>query len=126
MPRARTASGGNAIITTTELQAALLTIPSTKVGDTVDLEGVMLITSGTGALSLIARIRQGNGITGNIVGQQQVVTVTTPGNNQQLVVQVSDTPPESTNLQYSLTIQQSGATANGNSVYCTLVGVWGY
>ena len=114
-------TGAQTVVTTTELAVAQL-LPyqvNNPGGEGVQLSGEIAITSGTGTTALVARIRQGNGITGNVVGNPITVTATA-GNLVELNPAALDPNNLLGNIGYSLTIQQTGASANGSVTFANL------
>lgn len=104
-----------AIVTTTEL--AVVTSPPVSTrdsGEAIVIEGYVTVTAGTGATAITPTIRRGSGITGAIVGEQHAVTVTA-GNVVALSVNVEDVPGEVAGQVYTLTVAQTGASANGTA-----------
>lgn len=105
-----------AVVTTAETVAALTNgVSLTYDNDQVNVTGNVLLTAGTGTTSVTVRCRRGNGVNGAIVGTAQPVSVVA-GNNVALPVDFLDTPGAVAGQQYSITVAQTGATANGTIV----------
>jgi len=108
-------TGAQTVVTTTELAVAQLNPYQVENpgGTGVQLSGEIAGTAGTGTTAVVARIRQGNGITGTVVGNPVTVSVTA-GNTYEINPTVEDVNNLLGDIGYSLTIQQTGATANGS------------
>jgi hypothetical protein len=108
-------TGAQTVTTTTELAVAQLNPYQVENpgGTGVELAGEIAGTAGTGTTAVVARIRQGNGITGTVVGNPITVSVTA-GNTYEINPTVEDVNNLLGDIGYSLTIQQTGATANGS------------
>lgn len=106
-------SGTVNVVTTTET-VALVTPPvsTTWGGDQIDVEGEINITAGTGTTACVLRIRRGNGITGTVVRAADTDTIAA-GSSESFLLQGIDTPGDVAGQVYSLTVQQTAATANG-------------
>lgn len=106
-------SGTVNIVTTTET-VALVTPPvsTTFAGDQIDIEGMINVTAGTGTTACTLRVRRGNGITGTVVRVADTDTLAA-GSSESFPLQCVDTPGDVAGQVYSLTVQQTGATANG-------------
>jgi hypothetical protein len=114
-------TGAQTVTTTTELAVAQL-VPyqvNNPGGQGVQLSGEASITTGTGTTAVVARIRQGNGITGSVVGNPITVTVTA-GNTIEINPTELDPNNLLGNIGYSLTVQQTSATANGTVNFANL------
>lgn len=104
------------LVTTTE--AAAITLPVSQVAIELTaqgrvIRGLLNVTPGTGTTALVLRCRQGTGIAGALVGTADTVGVTAAV-NAQVPFSFLDTaiaPPA--NNVYTVTVQQTGATANG-------------
>lgn len=75
------------------------------------------LLAGTTTTAVVARIRQGNGVGGAIVGAAATVTLAA-GNNGGVALSVEDTPnwlaAPANGGQYCLTLAQTAGTANGS------------
>jgi hypothetical protein len=83
----------------------------------VIIRAVFNLLAGTATTAIVARIRQGNGTGGNVVGAAATVTLAA-GNNGGGSLAVEDTPAwlaaPANGGQYSLTLAQTGGTGNGS------------
>lgn len=104
------------IVTTTEL--AVVTIASVSTDGpsrTIELLGEVELGVGTGTTLVTFRIRRGTGITGAVVGTSTTdQPLVGAGAWAQYVFEATDTPGEVAGLAYTLTVQQTAATANGS------------
>lgn len=71
------------------------------------------ITTGTGTTALVHRIRRGTAITGTSIGFNTWINSVTAGNTVHLSGVYVDSPGIVAGQQYSMTVQQTGATAAG-------------
>lgn len=111
------------ITTTTERVAATLPGISTDgSGDTITVRGVAIVVVGTGATALVLRIRQGTGIAGTIISESSSVSATA-ANIVIVTLAADDNPGDVADQQYVLTVQQTGATADGTINYSHILGV---
>lgn len=115
------------IVTTTELAVGTLTIGSTNGPSVpVSFNAIIEATSGTGTTALRIRIRRGTDITGTVVVDSTPETALGgAGNAAQYVLEGSDVPGDVGGQAYTLTIQQTGATANGTVTYAYLGAIVG-
>lgn len=119
-------------ITTTTEKALLVTTPMNDgipgAMQPIRIAGTVNITPGTGTTAVVIRVRQGNGITGTVVGSALTHTVTA-GNAIQLAYSAEDTSSWLTQAgggSYSVTVQQTGASGNGtvNFIESILEQLW--
>jgi hypothetical protein len=104
------------IVTTTETVVASVTgVTVPGAGNRVKLDGSVQVTIGTTATAITLRWRRGIDITGTLIGEGNPVQGTA-ANTVQASLQVTDTPGEIANQTYVLTVQQTGATANGTAL----------
>jgi hypothetical protein len=106
------------VTTTTETVVATVVVPATPSGGgKVVIDGWCQLTLGTGTTAVTPRIRRGTTITGTLIG---VATATgaaqTAITTEDIEIHVDDTPGEAVNISYVLTVQQTGAGANGSAV----------
>lgn len=102
------------IPTTTETVVLTISgVTTPGAGSKVDLSAVAQVTAGTGTTAYTPRWRRGTDATGTLVGEGNPLTVTA-GNTVEVTHNAQDTPADSAALSYVLTIQQTGATGNGN------------
>lgn len=72
------------------------------------------IASGTGTTTITPRIRRGTATTGALVGTANAETPSgAAGTTSHYLVVAFDTQANVDNVQYSLSVQQAGATTNG-------------
>lgn len=106
-------SGTVPVVTTTETVALVTPPVSTTFGsDAIEIEGMVNLTAGTGTTAAVLRIRRGNGITGTVVRAADTDTIAA-GSSESFLVQGVDTPGDVAGQVYSITIQQTAASANG-------------
>lgn len=118
-------SGTVTLVTTAET-VALVTPPvsTTYSSDSIDIEGKVNVTAGTGTTACVIRCRRGNGVTGTVVGVAETDTLAA-GSSESFPIQCVDTPGDVAGQVYSLTISQTGATGNGtvnSAASCVTVG----
>lgn len=107
-------SADTTIVTTAEtvvLTVSGVTVPGA--GARVKLAGTAFVTTGTGVTAITPRWRRGTDATGTLVGEGDPIAAAA-STNATTTLQVTDTPPDSAGLTYVLTVQQTGATGNGN------------
>lgn len=104
-------------VTTTTETIALTTaaISTPGPGTNVSIQGIIEMTYGTGTTAVTVRVRRGTTITGTLVGEGNAYTVAA-GNTSEQTFSVEDTPGEVAGQAYVVTVQQTGATANGTVV----------
>lgn len=117
---------GTVNVVTTGETVALVTPPvSTTFGsDTIDIEGKANLTTGASTTAVVFRCRRGNGITGTVVGVAETDTIAA-GASETHPFQFTDNPGDVAGQVYSLTVQQTAATANGtvnSAASCVTVG----
>lgn len=104
------------VTTTTETVVATIEISPGAPGQVIDLDGWTVFTTGTGNTGVQLRWRRGNGITGTVVSDSGAMTpIGAAGSGDAYVHKGRDVPGDVTGQVYSLTIQQAGATGNGQS-----------
>jgi hypothetical protein len=112
--------GTGTIATTTEYQLLLITIGELPLDFAqILLFGSHCISTGVGTTAITTNIRQGNGITGTIVGQT-FGAVSASAFAIGFTIGI-DTPGAVAGMQYSLTVKQTGATGNGITETAQLV-----
>ncbi len=101
------------ITTTTELSGVTssLVVATTPV-EHVLVIGYLTVALGAGTTTGTVRIRRGSGITGTVVGNPQARTVTA-STTVTLVAMVSEDQILLGEIQYTVSMQQGAATANG-------------
>lgn len=110
------------ITTTVETVVATLSGVSTpRSGVKVVLAGMCQVTSGGSTTALTPRIRRGTDATGVLVGEGNPLPLATAaGSTEELAIQCEDTPGEVAGQSYVLTVQQTGAIANGSAIYADI------
>lgn len=112
--------GSTPIVTTTETVIAQLSGVSTDRADAiVNLEAVAQVTWGTGTTAATLRVRRGVDATGTLVGSA-VAEGMAAGATDDMELQVQDQPGEVAGQSYVLTVQQTGASANGTAQQSSL------
>ena len=113
------------VVTTTELSAAVVTTGETVMISSgpvkvptqtclVHVRAWAQLTTGAGTTAVIPRIRQGTTITGAIVGSANPEEVkVTAGGTEPFVMSAIEGQSGQDTVEYSFTLQQVGATANG-------------
>lgn len=119
--RASTTVEANTTLTTTaETVVATLNAPTpNRAGVVVTVRGWAQLTAGTGATAVTPRIRRGTTTSGDLVGEGNPVDATA-GDTADNVITVNDSPGEVSSLSYVLTLEQTGATANGTALQASL------
>ena len=81
------------------------------------------MTPGTGTTQINARVRHGNGVAGAVIGPGGLADDTTAGIQVEIPIDTQDLVGDL--VGYSITVQQTGATANGtvNAVSVDLLDV---
>lgn len=103
------------VTTTTELACQVSDlIPMPTDTQKILIMGWVQITTGTNTTALTVRVRRGNGITGTVVGVAQAEQIfAAAGSTESRFFMAIDNVQNLDQLQYSLTIQQTAASANG-------------
>jgi len=121
----------NQVLTTTTITTTTETVLATMLpfntlnpaGEGVVVSFDTMVTSGTGTTALVFRVRQGTTITGALVANAITVPVTA-GGTLPIGFTVVDSSALALNdqngLQYVVTVQQTGATANGTCTAATI------
>lgn len=115
-----TVEANTTLTTTTETVVATLNAPTpNRAGVVVTVHGWAQLTAGTGTTAVTARIRRGTTASGDLVAEGNPVSATA-GNTADSVIIVDDTPGEVSTLSYVLTLEQTGATADGTALQATM------
>lgn len=115
-----TVEADTTLTTTSETVVATLDAPSpNRAGVVVTVRGWAQLTSGTGTTAVTARIRRGTTVGGDLVGEGNAVAATA-GDTADHSISVDDTPGEVSSLSYVLTLEQTGASADGTAVQASL------
>jgi hypothetical protein len=84
--------------------------------------GYCQLTTGTGATAVTPRIRQGTTISGPLVGEANAETLkAAAGGTEPFVILVLEPRSGQAEVEYSLTVQQTGATANGTILQAEII-----
>lgn len=109
-----------------ETVIATVVVPSILgAGVSVELRGNTSFTTGTSTTSVVLRVRRG-GLAGVIVGAAETDTIIgAVGSTDPYSIQVADQPPDSANLTYVLTAQQTAGAAAGTAVVASIAATVG-
>lgn len=117
------ATGVNAAAVTlpTTVETACATVLGTpSIPSTVALvHGHVIVQAGTGATSIQIQIRQGTGVTGTSIYSSGLITATA-GGIYALPFAAQDTPGNVEDMNYTVTVQQGGATGPGSAVHAVI------
>lgn len=91
-------------------------------GATVNLYGVVNITTGTSSTDVVVRVRRGTTTGGTLIGTATTDT-TTAADDYTIPFAVTDTPSDEANASYVVTVTETGAAADGTVNYVSLGGV---
>lgn len=110
------------VVTTTETVVATVSgISTPRPGCKVILHGWGEITTGGSTTALTARIRRGTDATGTLIGEGNAEQVeAAAGSTEGFDIATEETPGELASASYVLTIQQTGAAANGSVLMAEL------
>lgn len=108
-----------AIVTGTETSLVTSAPISTQGARTITLHGSVIVTPGQGATAVTVRIRRGSGTGGANVITPTAITPTA-GGTAGYTFDVDDFPGEVAGQQYTITVQQTGASTNGTANTCEL------
>jgi hypothetical protein len=113
-----TATGNVTITTTTEKVA--ITSPAVRVPlqtARVLVKGWAQVTTGADTTALTPRLRKGDAITGTLLGEANAEAVkAAAGSTEAVQCWAIDTVSNVDSVQYSFTVQQTGASADGTIV----------
>lgn len=110
------------IVTVAETVVATLAgVSSSRPGQTVRLHGELIITTGGSTTAVTLRVRR-DGLTGALVGETDPASVeSAAGGTEDHDIVVSDPlTGEVAGQVYVLTVQQTGAAANGSVIHASL------
>jgi len=80
------------------------------------------VTTGTGATALTARIRRGTTTSGALVGEANAETLkAAAGGTEPVFIIVQEDQAGVDSVQYSLTVQQTGATGDGTVLQAAIL-----
>lgn len=128
MPGANVYTSPNAsnvnVPTTTETVIATVVVPAILgAGVAITLAGHTAFTTGTATTAVTFRLRRG-GLTGTVVAAAEPdIAINAAGSTDPYGIQAVDTPPDSANLTYVLTAQQTAATGAGTAVVASLAAI---
>lgn len=107
------------LTTTTETVVATLSnVDTYKPNESIRLRASAQLTTGTGTTTVTPRIRR-NSVTGTVVNEANAVTVgAAAGSTESFETQCDDSfTGEVAGQTYVFTLEQTGATGNGTSLY---------
>lgn len=110
------------LVTTTETVCATVSGVNTyRPGETIRLRGEVKLTTGTATTAVTPRIRR-DSVTGTVVNEANAITVgAAAGSTESFEAQCEDSfSGEVAGQVYVLTLEQTGASANGTAVYAYL------
>lgn len=110
------------LVTTAETVVATLAGVSTaSPGESLDFSGALVLTTGANTTGVTLRVRQ-DGLTGALVGEAQADTLFgAAGSVETHTISTTHVNPgEFSGKTYVLTVQQVGATTNGNVTSASL------
>lgn len=112
------------LVTTAETVVATLSGINTGRALNVQVRGWAQLTTGTNTTAVTPRIRRGTTITGTLVDEANPVTVgAAAGSTEDFEIDVVDEGADLAGASYVLTLQQTGASANGS---CLQAGIEAY
>lgn len=80
------------------------------------------LTTGTGTTTVTPRIRRGTAITGALVGEANAETVkAAAGGTEPFVIMVAEERADQESVEYSLTLAQAAATADGTILQASIL-----
>lgn len=110
--------------TTEKVVLTLTGINTDAVRRTIELHGIVNITTGTTATAVTVRVRRGTTIAGTQIGAD-ITTPAAAGVRTAIPLEAFDTPGELVNGSYVVTVVEVGATANGTVNYAAVGGIIG-
>ena len=109
----RSVVADTAVVTTAETAAIVSDAVSQAMnGEIVRIHGTISYLTGTATTAVTARVREGNGVTGTIVGEALPLTIGA-AENAQIPFDVNHAPAGIAGQVYTATVQATAATANG-------------
>lgn len=88
---------------------------------TANLHGLVAVTAGTASTGVTVRVRKGVGTAGAIVGEA-VIDTAVAGDQYVIPFSVVDNPGDVAGQVYSVTVQETAATAAGSVAYVVIGG----
>lgn len=82
------------------------------------ISGVINVTAGAGTTAFVVRVRAGSDLTGAVIGGPETVAATASVNANVAYAQMDFV--NNAQVQYTVTIQQTGATGNGTVNFVSL------
>ncbi|SRR6266496_1633491 len=109
-------TAGVAIVNAVETAALTTAVVSSSLdGDSICIEGDLNMLTGATTTAVVVRCRRGVGIAGALVGVAETFTIGAAA-NVSISFQFVDSPGAVANQQYTITVQQTGGSTNGNVV----------
>jgi hypothetical protein len=101
-------------VTTVNETAAIVSDPVSQSvdGEAVTISGRIGLLTGTGTTAVTIRVREGNGITGNVIGETLPKTIAAAVDDQ-VAFSFTYNPAGIAGMRYTATVQQTAASANG-------------
>jgi hypothetical protein len=112
-------SAANVTITTTTETAVVSSgrVPTPRHTCLVLVKAWCVLTNGTGTTAVTARIRRGTNTSGTLVSEANAEQIkTAAGSTEPYTVMATEERAGQESVEYTLTIQQTAATANGTVV----------
>lgn len=110
-----------ALVTTAETVVATLAGVTTGRRQDVRLRGWVELTTGANTTAVTPRIRRGTSASGTLIGEgnpRQVAAVA--GSTEELDIEAVDPSADLSDATYVLTLEQTGASANGSAIHAAL------
>ncbi len=110
------------LVTTSETVVATVSgVGTYRPGEIVRLRGEAKLTTGTATTAVTPRVRR-DSVTGTVVNEANAITIgAAAGSTESFEVQCEDSfSGEVAGQTYVLTLEQTGASANGTAVYAYL------
>jgi hypothetical protein len=109
----RSVTADTAVVTTAETAAITSDAVTQSVdGENITISGQLGYLTGTGTTAVTVRVRQGTDLTGAVVGETLPVTIGAAA-DAQIPFQFSTAPLGAARQAYTISIQATGASANG-------------
>jgi|KBSSwiStaDraftv2_1062776.scaffolds.fasta_scaffold1358516_2 hypothetical protein len=107
----------SAVTLVTTAETAVVTVTpfntSSPGGEGVSISGSLNITTGTATTAVVIRVRQGSGVAGTVVGAALTYTIGAAVSATIPYDVLDTTALSATGQQYTVTAQQTAASANG-------------
>jgi stage V sporulation protein SpoVS len=109
----RSVTADTAVVTTAETAAITTDAVTQSVdGEAITIKGQVGYLTGTGTTAVTVRVRQGTDLTGSVVGETLPVTIGAALDTQ-IPFQFTTSPNGVVRQSYTVSIQATGASANG-------------